>query len=216
MAVLQRLPRYLYFNHSAGWRMQLTPAPVNRIATKPEAKPAEYSQSRNPPLSYSRRQRQTAGAGRHHGARARPWVQVSADGKITFTGTLAAERNQRNLGAEQVKLVTGNAGGLTISLNGKTLEPLGPTGQVRVVRLTAEGPQFLSKARPPRARSALAARAGFCATLRASRSAIAARFSARSAISNSWRRRCLVRISTLRQNLLKYATADQSENNTTT
>ena len=46
--------------------------------------------------------------------------------------------------------MTGNAGALTISLNGKTLEPLGPVGQVRVVKLTAEGPQFLRKLPRPR------------------------------------------------------------------
>jgi len=51
--------------------------------------------------------------------------------------------------AEQVKVLTGNAGALTISLNGKTLDSLGPIGHVRSVKLTAEGPQLLSKAPPP-------------------------------------------------------------------
>jgi cytoskeletal protein RodZ len=77
------------------------------------------------------------------------WLQVSVDGKAAFTGTLQPDET-RELGADgQVKIVAGNAGALTISLNGKTLEPLGPMGQVRVVRLTAEGPEFLSKAPPP-------------------------------------------------------------------
>jgi cytoskeletal protein RodZ len=77
------------------------------------------------------------------------WLQVSVDGKPAFTGTLQADET-KELGAEgQVKIVAGNAGALTISLNGKTLEPLGEIGQVRVVRLTAEGPEFLSKAPPP-------------------------------------------------------------------
>ena len=77
------------------------------------------------------------------------WLQVSVDGKPTFTGTLQADET-KELGAEgQVKIVAGNAGALTISLNGKTLDPLGEIGQVRVVRLTAEGPEFLSTAPPP-------------------------------------------------------------------
>jgi cytoskeletal protein RodZ len=71
------------------------------------------------------------------------WVQLSADGKTSFTGTLMPNEKKEISAAEQVKLVAGNAGGLTVSLNGKPLEPLGPVGQVRVVRLTAEGPQFL-------------------------------------------------------------------------
>ena len=73
------------------------------------------------------------------------WLQVSVDGKTVFTGTLQADET-KELGAEgQVKIIAGNAGALTISLNGKTLEPLGQIGQVRVVRLTAEGPEFLSR-----------------------------------------------------------------------
>jgi len=79
-------------------------------------------------------------------ARAAAWVQVIADGKTTFTGTLQSNETKEISAAEQVKIVTGNAGALTISLNGKTLDALGPPGQVRAVKLTAEGPQFLSKA----------------------------------------------------------------------
>jgi len=77
------------------------------------------------------------------------WVQVSADGRITFIGTLQPNETKEVSAAEQVKVLTGNAGALTISLNGKTLESLGPPGQVRVVRLTAEGPQFPPQSPPP-------------------------------------------------------------------
>jgi cytoskeletal protein RodZ len=79
------------------------------------------------------------------------WVQVSVDGRITFSGTLKPNETQEVSAAEQVKILTGNAGALTISLNGKTLDSIGPVGQVRSVRLTAEGPQFLStdSQRPP-------------------------------------------------------------------
>jgi cytoskeletal protein RodZ len=76
------------------------------------------------------------------------WVQVSADGRITFSGTLKPNETREVSAAEQVSVLTGNAGALTISLNGKTLESLGPIGQVRLVKLTAEGPQFPSKAPP--------------------------------------------------------------------
>lgn len=76
------------------------------------------------------------------------WVQLSADGKTSFTGILMPNEKKEISAAEQVKIVAGNAGGLTVSLNGKPLEPLGPVGQVRVVRLTAEGPQFLQTSHP--------------------------------------------------------------------
>jgi cytoskeleton protein RodZ len=77
------------------------------------------------------------------------WVQVSADGRIAFTGMLKPNETKEVSAAEQVKVTTGNAGALTISLNGKTLDSIGPLGEVRAVRLTAEGPQLLSKAPPP-------------------------------------------------------------------
>jgi cytoskeletal protein RodZ len=77
------------------------------------------------------------------------WVEMSADGKAAFAGVLKADEMKEIAADEQVKLVAGNAGALTILLNGKTLEPLGPVGEVRVVRLTAEGPQFLARSRQP-------------------------------------------------------------------
>jgi cytoskeletal protein RodZ len=72
-------------------------------------------------------------------ARANAWVQVTADGKAAFSGLLRANDSKAISGNQLVKVMTGNAGGLEISLNGKALDPLGPEGQVRTVKLTAEG-----------------------------------------------------------------------------
>ncbi len=77
------------------------------------------------------------------------WISLVADGKSAFAGTLEPNQSKEISAAEQVKLVAGNAAGVTVSLNGKTLDPLGPEGQVRILRLTAEGPQFLAKVPPP-------------------------------------------------------------------
>ncbi|HEY3827374.1 MAG TPA: RodZ domain-containing protein [Bryobacteraceae bacterium] len=79
------------------------------------------------------------------------WIQVSVDGRITFSGMLKPNETREVSASEQVKILTGNAGGLTISLNGKTLDSIGPVGQVRSVMLTAEGSQFLAtdSPRPP-------------------------------------------------------------------
>jgi cytoskeletal protein RodZ len=84
-------------------------------------------------------------------ARERAWVQVSVDGKTTFIGTLTPNETKEVSAAERVKVLTGNAGALTISLNGKTLDSLGARGQLREITLTAEGSQFLSKDPPPAA-----------------------------------------------------------------
>jgi cytoskeletal protein RodZ len=73
------------------------------------------------------------------------WVQVSADGRTAFVGTLQPNDSRTIAADDQVKVLMGNAGGLDISLNGKTLDPLGTKGQTRTVRLTAAGPQFGSQ-----------------------------------------------------------------------
>lgn len=72
-------------------------------------------------------------------AKADAWVSVMADGKPAFSGLLRPNDSREVSGNQLVRVMTGNAGGLEISLNGKPLDPIGPSGQVRTVRLTAEG-----------------------------------------------------------------------------
>jgi len=78
-------------------------------------------------------------------ASARAWIRLDVDGKTTFMGTLTPNETREVSANEQIRLQTGNAGALTVSLNGKTLDSLGRFGQFREVRLTAEGPEFLQK-----------------------------------------------------------------------
>ena len=81
-------------------------------------------------------------------ARESSWVQVTADGRTAFVGMLKPN-DSRSIAADSlVKVIAGNAGGLQISLNGKALDPIGQVGQVRTVRLTAEGPEFVQRIRP--------------------------------------------------------------------
>ena len=82
-------------------------------------------------------------------AHARAWIQLIVDGKTEFVGILNPNETRAVSAMEQVHLLTGNAGALTVSLNGKTLDSLGRFGQQREVRLTAEGPQLLTKDPPP-------------------------------------------------------------------
>ena len=72
-------------------------------------------------------------------ANADAWVQVMADGKKAFSGMLHRNDSREISGQQLVRVMTGNAGGLEISLNGRVLDPIGPVGQVRTVRLTADG-----------------------------------------------------------------------------
>jgi site-specific DNA recombinase len=77
--------------------------------------------------------------------------QFRAGGPFALDSLRRLNETKEVSAAEQVKVLTGNAGALTISLNGKTLDSLGSRGQMREVMLTAEGSRLLSKDPPPAA-----------------------------------------------------------------
>jgi len=76
------------------------------------------------------------------------WVLAQGDGKYIFSGTLEANQTRTVDAAGQVLLRLGNAGGVTITLNGKPIGAVGPKGQVRTVQFTSGGFQIV--AAPPK------------------------------------------------------------------
>jgi cytoskeleton protein RodZ len=77
------------------------------------------------------------------------WVSVTVDGKLLFSGILQPNDRREINAEEKVKVVTGNAGGIDVSLNGRNIESLGPKGQVRTVELTRAGAQVVSRTPKP-------------------------------------------------------------------
>jgi cytoskeleton protein RodZ len=77
------------------------------------------------------------------------WVLVRSDGKYLFSGTLSAKESRTIEAASTVLLRLGNAGGVTITLNGKSVGPVGPKGQVRTVQFTSGGFEIVPVAKPP-------------------------------------------------------------------
>jgi cytoskeleton protein RodZ len=76
------------------------------------------------------------------------WVLARSDGKYEFSGTLDSNQT-RTVDAEgAVLLRLGNAGGVSITLNGKPLGAVGPKGQVRTVQLTSGGFQIVAAPKP--------------------------------------------------------------------
>jgi cytoskeletal protein RodZ len=72
------------------------------------------------------------------------WILARTDGKYSFSGTLEANET-RTVEAESIVLLRlGNAGGVTITLNGKSIGEVGPKGQVRTVQLTSGGFQIVA------------------------------------------------------------------------
>jgi cytoskeleton protein RodZ len=75
------------------------------------------------------------------------WVRADVNGKYQFSGTLQPHES-RNIDADgEVVLRLGNAGGATLTLNGKPVGALGPKGQIRTVQFTSGGFQIVSAAK---------------------------------------------------------------------
>jgi cytoskeleton protein RodZ len=71
------------------------------------------------------------------------WVLARADGKYAFSATLEPHTTRTVEGVKDVMVRLGNAGGVTISLNGKPIGPAGPKGQVRTIQFTSGGFQIV-------------------------------------------------------------------------
>ncbi|MEO8370625.1 MAG: RodZ domain-containing protein [Candidatus Solibacter sp.] len=78
------------------------------------------------------------------------WVLARADGKYAFSATMDANSTRTVEASKDITLRLGNAGGVTISLNGKPIGPAGPKGQVRTLQFTSGGFQIVP-AKPPSA-----------------------------------------------------------------
>lgn len=110
------------------------PQPVAAAATKPEASPAP-----NPAATV------------HVVVTADEavWVLARVDGKFAFTGTMEPQQTRSLDGVENVVLRLGNAGGVSITLNGKPVGPVGPKGQIRTIQFTSGGFQIVPAPKPP-------------------------------------------------------------------
>jgi cytoskeleton protein RodZ len=82
---------------------------------------------------------------------AKVWIQAVADGERVFENNFEAGETRSITADDSVRLVVGNAGGLTIAVNGKTMPPIGPSGHVRRVVFTPEGMEIdrIEPNRPP-------------------------------------------------------------------
>jgi hypothetical protein len=72
------------------------------------------------------------------------WVYAVADGKEVF-GKLLGKDETRQIEFIQKALVrVGNAGGVEISVDGKSIGPLGPRGAIRALEFTPDGHRFVA------------------------------------------------------------------------
>jgi len=74
----------------------------------------------------------------------RTWVSLSSAGRMLFSGVLDPSQTRNFALDENARLLTGNAAGLDVWINGRSLGPLGSRGQVRVVLFKQDKYQILS------------------------------------------------------------------------
>jgi cytoskeleton protein RodZ len=71
------------------------------------------------------------------------WLSMDSDGHHVFTGLLKPADTKELEGTDSARLRTGNAGGLTVTFNGRELGRLGQRGQVRTVLFTRDEYEIL-------------------------------------------------------------------------
>lgn len=71
------------------------------------------------------------------------WLSIIADGRRAFSGILETADTKVLKAHENVRIRTGNAGGVSVTLNGKALGAIGPRGQVRTVIFTKDAYEVL-------------------------------------------------------------------------
>lgn len=74
------------------------------------------------------------------------WLSVATDGKEVFDGVLQPSQTKILEGLEEARIRTGNAGGLTVNVNGRAFGTLGRRGEVRTVLFTKNGYEVLEHA----------------------------------------------------------------------
>lgn len=75
------------------------------------------------------------------------WVEVTVEGRRVFSGVLEPGQVRRFPSA-QARLLIGNAGGVSVRRKGQDIGPIGPRGQVRVVKLSDESYEIEMPRRP--------------------------------------------------------------------
>jgi hypothetical protein len=67
------------------------------------------------------------------------WIAIESDGNRTFTGTLEENQTTETTAGGKIVARVGNSGGVEVSINGKSLGPIGEHGQVRLLEVTPTG-----------------------------------------------------------------------------
>lgn len=102
-----------------------TPTAAAPLAAEP---PASVPQTASPAT-----QAPSAGTSVDLAATEETWVSLTSGGKTIFSGLLDPAESRNFSISESAKLLTGNAGGLDVKVNGRPIGAIGPRGQIRII-----------------------------------------------------------------------------------
>jgi len=81
------------------------------------------------------------------------WLSISSEGKRLFSGFLEPSQTKTLTGLDAARMTVGNAGGIEVRLNGRSIGPIGKSGQVRTVVFTPDNFEVLPADSPAPAAS---------------------------------------------------------------
>jgi hypothetical protein len=76
------------------------------------------------------------------------WLSIKSDGVNSFSGTLGELQSREFDASAKMTVLVGNAGGLTISLNGKPVQLRGAHGEIQSLVLTPTGAHVVPRTPP--------------------------------------------------------------------
>jgi len=119
--------------------------PALQQAAQPDLQPD--LQSRTQPVTQATVQTgEASGVVLKLSATERTWLSISSDGKEIFAGILQPSESKTLTGLDRATMKVGNAGGIDVLWNGKSISPLGTRGQVLTIKIT---PQDFEIVPPP-------------------------------------------------------------------
>ncbi len=137
---LRRLRRHKPRNSRLPHRQRLSPCRTHPLPPNRRRTPRRVPPLPRPPPSRPARSRCASRSPPNEPS----WVLVRTDGKYLFSGTLEPNETRTVEASKSLELRLGNAGGVTVMLNGKPIGALGPKGQVRTVQFTSGGFQIVA------------------------------------------------------------------------
>jgi len=123
-------------------------APPSTPAPKPVATPQPAEGAQPPVEQTSAESNPEANLHVSLSADGETWVRAWADGEQVLTATLEPNIAKTVAAMDEIRVRTGNAGDLHMTVNGKPVGPIGPKGQIRIVTVKPTGVQIEAPPKP--------------------------------------------------------------------